>query len=63
MIFDAERGARTTLHLALSDDVAGVSGRYFDEHQIPVPAAALANDAELQELLWNASVRWVGLPE
>ena len=63
VIFDAERGARTTLHLALSDDVAGVSGRYFDEHQIPVPAAALANDAELQELLWNASVRWVGLPE
>jgi NAD(P)-dependent dehydrogenase (short-subunit alcohol dehydrogenase family) len=63
VIFDAERGARSTLHLALSDEVAGVSGKYFDEHQKPVPAAALANDAELQELLWNASTRWVGLPE
>ena len=58
-IIDAERGARTTLYLALSDEVAGVSGRYFDEHQQVQPAAAAANDVELQEALWRASEGWV----
>jgi retinol dehydrogenase-12 len=59
VIFDAERGARTTLYLALSPEVAGVSGRYFDENQAAQPAAAGANDVELQEALWQASERWV----
>jgi retinol dehydrogenase 12 len=59
VIFDAERGARTTLYLALSDDVTGVSGRYFDENQAVQPVAAAANDLELQEALWRASERWV----
>jgi retinol dehydrogenase-12 len=59
IIFDAERGARTTLYLALSGDVAGVSGRYFDESQAVQPAAKAANDLELQEALWQASERWV----
>ena len=58
--FDAERGARTTLYLALSSDVAGVSGRYFDENQAVQPAADAANDVALQEALWEASERWVG---
>jgi retinol dehydrogenase 12 len=58
VIFDAERGARTTLYLALSGDVAGVSGRYFDENQAVQPAAKAANDLELQEALWQASERW-----
>ena len=57
--FDAERGARTTLYLALSNDVAGVSGRYFDENQAVQPAADAANDVTLQEELWQASERWV----
>jgi NAD(P)-dependent dehydrogenase (short-subunit alcohol dehydrogenase family) len=59
VILDAERGARTTLHLALSNEVAGVSGRYFDENQAMQPAAAAANDVELQEVLWQTSERWV----
>jgi NAD(P)-dependent dehydrogenase (short-subunit alcohol dehydrogenase family) len=58
--FDAGRGARTTLHLALSTEVAGVSGRYFDENQVAQPAAAAANDVKLQEELWESSERWVG---
>ena len=61
VILDAERGARTTLHLALSNDVAGTSGRYFDEHQQEQRAAALAYEQALQEALWEASARWVGL--
>ena len=62
VILDVERGARTTLHLALSADVAGVSGRYFDEHQRPQRAAAAANDIQLQELLWKMSSQWAGVP-
>jgi retinol dehydrogenase-12 len=58
VIFDAERGARSTLHLALSESVAGVSGRYFDEFQRQQPAAACAYDVGLQESLWRASERW-----
>ena len=58
-VIDAERGSRTTLFLAISSDVAGVSGRYFDENQAVQPAAAAANDVQLQEALWQASERWV----
>lgn len=57
--FDSERGARTTLFLALSNDVAGVSGRYFDEFQAEQMASDAANDVRLQEELWQASERWV----
>ncbi len=59
-IVDVERGARTTLYLALADEVAGVSGRYFDENQKIQPAADQANDVARQEALWEASERWVG---
>jgi retinol dehydrogenase 12 len=62
VIFDSERGARTTLHLALSSEVAGISGRYFDENQVAQPAAPLANDLQLQDSLWQMSARWVGVP-
>jgi len=60
-MFDSERGARTSLYVALSSEVAGQSGRYFDEHQRIQPAAALANDPELQDFLWQMSARWTGV--
>jgi len=58
-IIDMERGSRTTLYLALSNDVVGVSGRYFDEFQKEQRALAAAYDITLQEALWEASERWV----
>lgn len=61
VIFDAKRGAQTTLYLALSADVAGDSGRYFDEHHVATDASATANDIAQQEALWSASERWTGL--
>ncbi len=61
-VFDAERGAHTTLHLALDARVGGLSGLYFDEYQRPQPAAPLARDVALQEELWQMSCDWVGLP-
>jgi NAD(P)-dependent dehydrogenase (short-subunit alcohol dehydrogenase family) len=62
IMFDAERGARTSLYLALSSEVAAVSGRYFDENQVPQTAAPLANDQQLQDTLWHRSAQWAGLP-
>lgn len=62
-VVDVERGARTTLHLSLSDRVAGVSGRYYDEHQNPTLASTLAHDVELQESLWRLSALWTGAPD
>jgi NAD(P)-dependent dehydrogenase (short-subunit alcohol dehydrogenase family) len=56
--FGPERGARTTLYLALSNDVSSISGRYFDEHQAVQPASSLANEVRLQEDLWAASEDW-----
>jgi NAD(P)-dependent dehydrogenase (short-subunit alcohol dehydrogenase family) len=62
VVFDAERGARTSIYLALDPSVAGITGRYFDEYQLPRAAAPLANDLELQESLWNMSTKWTGAP-
>ena len=62
-VVDAERGARTTVHLALDHSVAGATGRYFDEYQVPRAAAALAHDVELQESLWKMSAAWTGAPQ
>jgi retinol dehydrogenase 12 len=62
VMFDAERGARSSIYLALDPAVAGISGRYFDENQLPRPAATLADDVELQESLWNTSAAWTGAP-
>jgi NAD(P)-dependent dehydrogenase (short-subunit alcohol dehydrogenase family) len=61
VMFDSERGARTSLYLALSNEVTGVSGRYFDENQLPQAAAPLANDPQQQQSLWQASERWCGV--
>jgi NAD(P)-dependent dehydrogenase (short-subunit alcohol dehydrogenase family) len=60
-IFDPDRGARTTLHVALSRAAAAANGCYFDEHQRVQAASALANDPKLQELLWTRSAEWTGL--
>lgn len=60
-MIDAERGARTTLYLALDPAADGLHGAYLDEHQRVQPASALARSEALQEALWTASARWVGL--
>jgi NAD(P)-dependent dehydrogenase (short-subunit alcohol dehydrogenase family) len=62
VMFDAERGARTSIYLALDPGVAGITGRYFDEYQLPRDAAPIANDIELQESLWNMSAKWTEAP-
>jgi retinol dehydrogenase-14 len=56
-----EQGADTVVYLALSPDVAGVTGRYFHDRR-PVRSAPPTYDTVLQAELWQASARLVGLP-
>jgi NAD(P)-dependent dehydrogenase (short-subunit alcohol dehydrogenase family) len=63
VMFDAERGARTSVYVALDQSVEGITGRYFDEYQLPRAASPLANDVEQQESLWHMSALWTGAPQ
>jgi NAD(P)-dependent dehydrogenase (short-subunit alcohol dehydrogenase family) len=55
-----EEGARTPLYLALSEEVEGVSGRYFVDCR-ETPMAPSAQDAALRRALWAHSERLAGL--
>jgi NAD(P)-dependent dehydrogenase (short-subunit alcohol dehydrogenase family) len=56
-----EKGAATSLYLASSPDVEGVTGKYFVK-SIPKRSAALSYDTALQRQLWEASAKLVKLP-
>lgn len=57
MISD-EEGAATTLYCALSPDVAGQSGLFYEECKLREPAP-LAKDTELAARLWKESEAWI----
>ncbi len=56
-----ERGAQTSLYLALSPEVTSISGRYYDEHQRIAAPLAEATAVAAQEALWEQSASWVKL--
>jgi NAD(P)-dependent dehydrogenase (short-subunit alcohol dehydrogenase family) len=62
-ILTPEQGARTSLYLALDPTAAVLQGQYLDEHQQVQPAAAAAQDRELQDKLLTWSARWTGLDQ
>ena len=51
-----EDGARTSIYCATSAQVAGESGRYYDDCRAKEPGAAVT--AELAEELWRRSMEW-----
>ncbi len=53
------RGAETSVYLATSDEVAGVSGRYFERCRTATTSAA-ALDPTAQARLWQVSEQVVG---
>ena len=55
-----ERGAQTSIHLALSSVVEGTTGEYFDEFQRVKVASAEAREEAVQERLWQESLRRTG---
>jgi NAD(P)-dependent dehydrogenase (short-subunit alcohol dehydrogenase family) len=53
-----EKGAETTIHLAVSPEVAGITGKYFVKRQ-PVQSSAASNDVGAQRRLWEMSEQLV----
>ncbi|MDP6342639.1 MAG: SDR family oxidoreductase [Alphaproteobacteria bacterium] len=49
-----EAGARTSVHLAAADEVAGLSGRYFEKSR-EVESSPQSHDQAAQEELWRHS--------
>jgi len=60
LMISPEKGARTTVYLAASPDVEGVTGQYFDKCR-PAGTIALSRDVALQERLWTTSVALTGV--
>lgn len=58
-LLTAEKGARTSVYLASSPEVAGVSGLYFAKCKPAKPTAA-ASDLEAARQLWDISEELVG---
>ena len=55
-----EKGARTSIYLAESAEVGGISGRYFSNCR-EAPTAAAARDADTAAQLWKVSAGLAGL--
>lgn len=55
-----ERGADTSVYLAVSPEVNDVSGRYFDEHQCLQKPSSIARNEQLARRLWEYSEKAVG---
>ena len=61
-ILSPKRGAATSVHVAASAEVDGVSGRYFARCREKPPSAA-AQDQETARRLWTVSCALTGLDE
>lgn len=57
----AEKGASYVVDLVTRPDLAGVTGRYFEEGRMIAPSS-LAQDEALAKRLWEVSAAMVGLP-
>ncbi len=56
-----EEGAKTSIYLASSPDVEGVTGKYFVK-SIPKRSTPISYDESLQQQLWEESAKLVNLP-
>jgi NAD(P)-dependent dehydrogenase (short-subunit alcohol dehydrogenase family) len=57
----AEEGAKTSVYLASSPEVEGVSGKYFTKQQ-PVASSKVSYDSATAKRLWDLSSKMTGLP-
>jgi NAD(P)-dependent dehydrogenase (short-subunit alcohol dehydrogenase family) len=55
-----EEGAKTSIYLASSSEIEGVTGKYFVK-SIPVRSAPISYDETLQRQLWEESAKLVNL--
>ncbi|MEM7220450.1 MAG: SDR family NAD(P)-dependent oxidoreductase [Pseudomonadota bacterium] len=63
VLSDPQRGAATSLYLALDPAASNLNGQYLDPHQIPRACAAVARSHGQQEHLWALSAAATGLKE
>ncbi len=56
-----EEGAKTSIYLASSPDVEGITGKYFVK-SIPKRSTPISYDESLQQQLWEESAKLVNLP-
>ncbi len=56
-----EKGAKTSIYLASSPDVEGVTGQYFAK-SLPRRSSSISYDESLQRQLWEQSAQLVKLP-
>jgi NAD(P)-dependent dehydrogenase (short-subunit alcohol dehydrogenase family) len=61
LLTSAEKGARTSLYLAESSEVQGVSGKYFDSDTREIRSSKVSYDGEAQKRLWEISEKMVAL--
>jgi len=54
LLISPEKGAETSVYLACSEEVAGVSGHYFSK-QKPVEVTSRYNTLQNQKQLWAAT--------
>lgn len=59
-LISAEEGAQTTIYLASSNEVKGITGKYFAKKKIKV-ASKKCSDIKLQKKLWQLSERLNGI--
>jgi NAD(P)-dependent dehydrogenase (short-subunit alcohol dehydrogenase family) len=59
-LLSPKRGAATSIYVATSPEVEGISGEYFEKKKV-VSVISLANDTALAEALWNISLKLVDL--
>ena len=59
-LISPERGAKTSVYLASSPEVEGVTGKYYDQMR-EKKSSGDSYDAALAEKLWNESEKLVGL--
>ncbi len=57
-----DKGAATSIYLASSPEVEGISGKYFDQKK-PVASSKISYDADIARQLWDISLQLTGLPE
>ncbi len=57
-----EQGAETTIYLAVSPEVEGISGKYFDQKKA-VESSRISQDEETARRLWEISLELSGLKE
>ncbi|MBS2022471.1 MAG: SDR family oxidoreductase [Deltaproteobacteria bacterium] len=54
LLTSADKGARTTLHVAMSEEGGRVSGEYFNRSKVARPRAKAQNDADAKRL-WDVT--------